>query len=366
MQIHEGNEYTKDEIKQALIEIYAALGINGKPSASDIKRYFMITESSKRINKKKVATFIVKSHWQTGISVFSGIANVRNPICESNIDTIFEAIRIGDRFKIKSKILKLQGIQDKKEFDTLKRKLPVITWNGIFTYRDASGCPVYSSYTALDFDHVDDLDECKAWLQTFPCVYAYFKTPSGKGLKAIILHDNRNKDRHSDLYSQLLKIFNGYGCDSSTSDLGRGNYLSYDPDLWINPNVQPFHYKPFEEAGPTICNTQTIIKGENGEPALIQDDDYTSFFLQRLSMEILTDESIINMLRKKWTQQSLDRGRNNTAFTYAGILCKAGVEQSKALNFILEVITDLPQYEIPAPSNMPINTISLAHAGEPI
>lgn len=52
------------------------------------------------------------------------------------------------------------------------------------------------------------------------------------------------------------------------------------------------------------------------------------------------------MLRKKWTQQFLERGRNNTAFTYAGILCKAGIEQSKALNFIIAVIPDLSQREV--------------------
>lgn len=346
IKFQEGKEYPKDEIKQGLTEIYATLGIKGKPSASDIQRYFTITESSKRINKKKVATIKIISHWQKGISVFSGIANVKSPIYGSNIDTILDVIRCGDWCKIKTQILKLQAIQDKKEFDTLKSRLPVVTWNGVFTYRDASGCSVYSSFTALDFDHVVDLEQCKSWLHTFPCVYAYFKTPSGKGLKAIILHDNRNKANHSDLYTQLLKIFNDYGCDSSTSDLGRGNYLSYDPDLWINPDVQPFHYVLTEEAETTISNTQTIVKGDGGEPMLVQDDDYTSFFLQRLSMEILTDESIINMLRKKWTQQSLDRGRNNTAFTYAGILCKAGVEQSKALNFILELIPDLPQREI--------------------
>lgn len=343
---HEGNEYPKDEIKQALTEIYAALGVKGKPSASDIQRYFTIKESSKRIDKKKVATIKILSHWQTGISIFSGIANVKNPIFGSNVNSILETIRVGDWCKIKSKILKLQAVQDKNEFDTLKRRLPVITWNGVFTHRDASGCSVYSSFTALDFDHVNNLDECKHWLQTFPCVYAYFKTPSGKGLKAIILHDNRNKANHADLYSQLLKIFNGYGCDTSTSDLGRGNYLSYDPDLWINPNVQPFQYEPSEVIQQPKLNAQTVVKGDKGEPILIQNDDYTSFFLQRLSMEILTDESIINMLRKKWTQQSLDRGRNNTAFTYAGILCKAGVEQSKALSFIIELIPDLPQREI--------------------
>ncbi len=342
----EGNEYAKDEIKQALVDIYVALGIKGKPSASDIQRYFTIKESSKRIDKKKVATIKVISYWQNGLSIFSGIANVKSPLYNSNVDSILETIRVGDWCTIKSKILKLQAVQDKKQFDDLKRRLPVITWNGVFTHRDASGCSVYSSFTALDFDHVDNLDECKEWLQTFPCVYAYFKTPSGKGLKAIILHDNRNKANHTDLYSQLLKIFNGYGCDTSTSDLGRGNYLSYDPDLWINPNVQPFHYEPSEEVPQPTLIAQTVVKGDNGEPMLIQNDDYTSFFLQRLSMEILSDESIINILRKKWTQQSLDRGRNNTALTYAGILCKAGVEHSKALHFIQELIPDLPQREI--------------------
>ena len=43
-------------------------------------------------------------------------------------------------------------------------------------------------------------------------------------------------------------------------------------------------------------------------------------------------------MRKKWIQQSI--GRNNTAFTYASIFCKAGVEHTKALNFILELIPD--------------------------
>ncbi len=60
----------------------------------------------------------------------------------------------------------------------------------------------------------------------------------------------------------------------------------------------------------------------------------------------MSDESIINMLRKKWTQQTIDRGRNNTALTYAGILCKAGVEQSKATGFIHELIPDLPNGEL--------------------
>lgn len=343
---HEGNEYPKDEIKQALTEIYAALGIKGKPSASDIQRYFTITESSKRINKKKVATIKIISHWQKGISVFMSITDVKRPLYNSDIDSVLELIKTGIKHNLKRRITEVRSVSDKEEFDKLKSCLPVATWNGVFNYRDTSGCKVYSSFTALDFDHVEDMEECKRWLKSFPCVYAYFISPSGKGIKAIILHNNRRKELHDDLYSQLIMKFKGHGNDTSTSDLGRGNYLSYDPDLWINHNVKPFHYEPSEIVKQSTISTQTIVKDENGNPALIQDDDYTSLFLQRLSMMILTDESIINMLRKKWTQQSLDRGRNNTALTYAGILCKAGVEHSKALNFIIELIPELPKYEI--------------------
>ena len=65
----------------------------------------------------------------------------------------------------------------------------------------------------------------------------------------------------------------------------------------------------------------------------------------------MSDESIINMLRKKWTQQSIERGRNNTALTYAGILCKAGVGQQMAMDFIQELIPDLPKKEITHAAN---------------
>lgn len=344
---HEGKEYLKDEIKQGLTEIYAALGVKGIPSASDIQRYFTIKESSKRINKKKVATIIILSHWQKGISIFKGITDVKQPLYNSDVDSELEVIRTGGKHNLKKRITELRNISDKEEFDKLKRGLPAATWNGVFNYRDTSGCVMYSSFTALDFDHVEDLEECKHWLQTFPYVYAYFFSPSGNGIKTIILHDNRRKELHSDLYSQLISIFEGYGNDPSTSDLGRGNYLSYDVDLWINPNPVPFHYTPSQtpvKDNPII--TQTIVADPKGNIVVEDDDDYTCSFLNNLSKHILTDDSIINMLNKKWNQATIERGRNNTALSYAGVLCKAGVEKKKAQQFIQSLLPDLPNHEI--------------------
>lgn len=72
--------------------------------------------------------------------------------------------------------------------------------------------------------------------------YAGFRTSSGEGYKAIILHDNLELLYHDDFYERLLTHYNCEVKDTSTRDLARGNYLSYDPDLWIPPDAVPFHF----------------------------------------------------------------------------------------------------------------------------
>ena len=69
-------------------------------------------------------------------------------------------------------------------------------------------------------------------------------------------------------------------------------------------------------------------------------------FLNLLNRQVISDDSIILMLRKTWNGKSLPKGRNNTAMSYAGLLCKAGVEQEKAKVFIEELIPDFAITEI--------------------
>ena len=61
---------------------------------------------------------------------------------------------------------------------------------------------------------------------------------------------------------------------------------------------------------------------------------------------MISDDSIIRILRKTWNGNSLSNGRNNTAMAYAGILCKAGVEPGKAKAFIEELIPGFDITEI--------------------
>ena len=89
----------------------------------------------------------------------------------------------------------------------------------------------------------------------------FFVTPSGNGLKALVLHDNTDPARHEDLYGQLLdKFYVANRNDASCKDLARRNYLSYDPDIWTNPNPEPYPYVPHHKATGTDA---TIIRDKN-------------------------------------------------------------------------------------------------------
>ena len=343
-----GKFYTKTEIKELLCNIFKELGLKGKPSASDISFYIDCEEKSKRMDGKKVVGYQVISHYKKRVSLFKRITDVKNPI-NYNLDDILEMIRTGTEFDLKKKVQDVRNAKDKDEKDSMKIRIPAVTVNGIFESKNKNCLWVYSSYTALDFDHIpeDEMSEFIDNLKKSPHVYAGFRTSSGEGYKAIILHDNLEPLYHDDLYEQLLTYYNCEVKDTSTRDLARGNYLSYDPDLWINPDAEPFHFVPSTSEPKTVAmKTETVIKTEAGEEILVQDDDEASGFLLKLRKQVISDETIIKFLKDIWTGKAIGQGRNNAAMSYAGVLCKAGIEKNKAKELIEELIPGFDISEI--------------------
>ena len=340
--------YTKSEVKDLLQGIYKELNIAGKPSASDISEYLTCEDRTVRMKGKLIATFKVTSHFRTKISLFNRITDINHPE-EYEIDKVLDIIKTSSYYHVAEKVDAVRKAKTKEEKEKAKMKLPAVTWNGTFKTKNRNDLIHYSSFTALDFDHIqpEKMDEFGKWLQSFPCVYAYYITPSGKGYKAIILHDNYEPLYHYDLYNQLLKLFDCPEIDKSTTDLARGNFLSYDPNLWKNPNPEPFHFVPStpEPVIPDIV-TETVIKDEAGNEIITEDDSYVANFLNTLSRQVVSDDSIIRILGKIWTGKSIANGRNNTTMSYAGVLCKAGVEKNRAKSFIEELVPDFDITEI--------------------
>lgn len=340
--------YTKSEVKDLLQGIYKELNIAGKPSASDISEYLTCEDRTVRMKGKLIATFKVTSHFRTKISLFNRITDINHPE-EYEIDKVLDIIKTSSYYHVAEKVDAVRKAKTKEEKEKAKMKLPAVTWNGTFKTKNRSDLIHYSSFTALDFDHIqpEKMDEFGKWLQGFPCIYAYYVTPSGKGYKAIILHDNYEPLYHYDLYNQLLELFDCPEKDKSTTDLARGNFLSYDPNLWKNPKPQPFHFIP-STSEPIIPETvtETIIKDEAGNEMITEDDSYVAKFLNTLSRQVVYDDSIIRILGKIWTGKSIANGRNNTTMSYAGVLCKAGVEKNRAKSFIEELVPDYDITEI--------------------
>lgn len=343
-----GKFYTRSEVKELLCNTFKELGLKGKPSASDISFYIDCEERSKRIEGKKVAGYQVISHYKKRVSLFKIITEVKNPI-DYNLDDILDMIRTGKQFDLKKKVQDVRNAKDKDEKDEKKKRIPAVIWNGTFKSKNKNCLKVYSSYTALDFDHIppENMQDFIDSLKKSPHVYAGFKTPSGEGYKAIILHDNLEPRYHDDLYEQLLNHYNCEVKDTSTRDLARGNYLSYDPDLWINADAVPFHFVPStSEPKTVVMKTETVIKTDTGEEILVQDDDEASGFLLKLRKQVISDETIIKFLKGIWTGKAIGQGRNNAAMSYAGVLCKAGIEKSKAKELIEELIPGFDISEI--------------------
>lgn len=343
-----GKFYTKTEIKELLCNIFKELELKGKPSASDISFYIDCEEKSKRMDGKKVVGYQVISHYKKRVSLFKRITDVKNPI-NYNLDDILEIIRTGTEFDLKKKVQDVRNAKDKDEKDSMKIRIPAATVNGTFESKNKNRLLVYSSYTALDFDHIpeDEMQDFIDNLKKSPHVYAGFRTSSGEGYKAIILHDNLEPLYHDDLYEQLLEYYNCEVKDTSTRDLARGNYLSYDPDLWINADAVPFHFVPStSEPKTVVMKTETVIKTDTGEEILVQDDDEASGFLLKLRKQVISDETIIKFLKGIWTGKAIGQGRNNAAMSYAGVLCKAGIEKSKAKAVIEELIPGFDISEI--------------------
>lgn len=343
-----GEKYTKSDIKDMLTSIYKQLGIAGTPSASDVSEYLTCSDKTIRIKGKPTAYFTIKSHYRTTLSLFSKITDINHPN-EYDIDKVLDIIKTDSYYNVAEKVDAVRKAKNDESKDKAKMKLPAVTWNGTFKTKNRKDLIHYSSFTALDFDHIqpENMDGFGKWLQGFSCVYACFVTPSGEGYKAIILHDNYEPLYHYDLYNQLLNLFDCPEIDKSTTDLARGNFLSYDPNLWKNPEPKPFHFDtPATEPLIPDFETETIIRDSTGSEIVMKDDSKVSQFLNQLYRQVISDESIIRILRSIWNGKSLANGRNNTAMSYAGVLCKAGVMKDKAKAFIEELIPDYDITEI--------------------
>jgi hypothetical protein len=122
--------------------------------------------------------------------------------------------------------------------EDLKKKdwLPCFTPTGVFSHRSLAGLEEYNGVICLDVDHVEDPSALKRVSASLNYVHAAFITPSGKGLKVIVVTDATidNYKEVEEFVAQKFLDDTGAARDNRCKDIARIQFVSYDPELFYN------------------------------------------------------------------------------------------------------------------------------------
>jgi len=161
------------------------------------------------------------------------------------LDSVLNGIKNGG--KVKDTVLKIANSDDKDERTRLKKELPVICFNGEFSYRSIDNFDKHNGIMVIDVDDVDDIEQKRKEIEALPYVYACFLSPSYKGIMFLVKMPTIDVESHGTLESDYIfkEYFNALmneldGIDSSGKDTSRACYVSYDPNIYINKDATVF------------------------------------------------------------------------------------------------------------------------------
>jgi hypothetical protein len=128
----------------------------------------------------------------------------------------------------------------KRAISPLKCKLSGALWSGRFKDRHNKELYEHSGLLCADPDSLGArLLDIREKLQNSPHVFALFVSPSGDGLK-VIFRVPADGSKHPGSFraaEKLVRELTGVEIDKSGKDVARLCFMSYDPDLYHNPDA---------------------------------------------------------------------------------------------------------------------------------
>ena len=157
---------------------------------------------------------------------------------------VLESIRKGD---LKAKVERVRKENDHNQRNELKKKLlSAICFSGMFERMEDAKIITSSGVICIDLDKVSDLKKERERLKENPHVLSIFKSPSGNGLKVLVLHDLQDFSYHKALYHHIGNLLgvtgrNDLKFDLSCSNISHPCMWSYDSGLYLNKNAKRLH-----------------------------------------------------------------------------------------------------------------------------
>lgn len=188
------------------------------------------------------------------ISLFPNV-NAKTTTKELTIADLLEGIRIG-RWKNKiEEVREISNVDGEKAYKEARSKLlECVTISGTFSSRSDDSLKCHSGLIAIDLDDLgDNLAATKQKLMKDNTVFCCFVSPSGNGLKVLHPTDANDEATHRVAYQHHLERYQALGMkpDTTCRNLSRLCFVSYDPEIWVNPSSPSFL---LSASIPAICN----------------------------------------------------------------------------------------------------------------
>ena len=137
---------------------------------------------------------------------------------------------------------------DPEAYSKEKLSLPFFLMAGTFSERKKTGFLKPSGYIILDIDGlpVDQLSEIRARIESDQYTAICFLSPSGVGLKVAfkvsIINDTACKAAFAAISEHFISEYQ-IELDPSGKDISRACFVSFDPDIYYNPDAVEFQYE---------------------------------------------------------------------------------------------------------------------------
>ena len=214
------------------------------------------------------------------------------------IEKALERIKTGVS---KHKIEKIRNEIDKERRSEQKKMLPSICFSGIFEERKDEKIIEHSGFIILDFDHVDDISELKSELGGKDYIYAFWDSPSGDGIKALV--KIADKSKHREHYRALKEELPSL--DIQNINQSRVCFESYDPNLYQNKE--------------SVAYTKILVEEKVS------------------TKEVIYDNTVIIRNILKWLSNKGDAfvsgERNTFIFKFGSACCRFGIDIEDCKNF---------------------------------
>ena len=257
------------------------------------------------------------------VTVFRSIIDTDTPF-HRDVMVVLDRIKKGSSKELVSKIRK---VKDKTERNNLKKNLPSICFSGEFTKRKDDALIHHSGLLCIDLDDYDTnkkMVDAKKELSKSKYTYAVFVSPSGNGLK-LLVRIPAEVANHKSYFNSLEKYIGSEHFDTTSKNVSRVCYESYDPNLYINEKSEVWDK--------------------------IDEEEHTDIVKSSVDVTIpITDENkILDILVRWWTKKypMAEGNRNENAYILAAALNDFGVQRPLA-EYVLNQYADdsFPRSEI--------------------